>query len=606
MARRPTRAQRQRIAALIEKHAPLITDAFLRAVDDITASASVDNIIRSLEAGNIQGAVQALGIESAAYNQVTSAVESAYGDGGSAQTPRISAASGPNGGAIVRFDARNPVAETWLKNHSSTLITRIVEDQMQSIRQVLAAAMEAGDNPRTVALDIVGRINRATGRREGGIVGLTTQQAQYVRNARQELETGGSVALRNYLSRERRDKRFDRTVLKALRDGTPIPADVIQRATRNYSNQLLRLRGETIGRTEAMASLHAAQSEAYRQAIAKGQIREEQVRRVWNSAMDGRVRDSHAALHGETVGLHEPFTAPSGAQLMHPGDPNAPAEEIINCRCTLEIRIDYLSNLAPASGGRQVPGPAAPVPPAAGTSDPARKSKVRAVRPTGLPTTYKNIEIDGFAVYTKRGDLLPSSERQAFAAVFDSLPPGARAHASKRMFVLQEGTLERGVSPNAAGVYYSGKGAKGAVYVPTIAEGRVGASFGSRAAATDMTAAWQKTLTHEIGHSIDDFSGNANRISGWRTLPDGSREAIRSYWSQTNKAFTKAYENFAASRQSHPARQRFNYYLKTPHETFAEAFATLYAPNHPFRDVAEEFFGKEILDLVRKRVESIK
>ncbi|MGI9626653.1 MAG: phage portal protein, partial [Longimicrobiales bacterium] len=52
----------------------------------------------------------------------------------------------------------------------------------------------------------------------------------------------------------------------------------------------------------------------------------------WIDSGDSRVRDSHRHADGQIVGVDEPFTVGS-AQLMFPGDPNGPPEEVINCRC---------------------------------------------------------------------------------------------------------------------------------------------------------------------------------------------------------------------------------------------------------------------------------
>jgi uncharacterized protein with gpF-like domain len=54
----------------------------------------------------------------------------------------------------------------------------------------------------------------------------------------------------------------------------------------------------------------------------------------WAAAEDTRTRFSHALADGQLVELNEPFIV-GGSRLMVPGDPNAPAKEIINCRCAV-------------------------------------------------------------------------------------------------------------------------------------------------------------------------------------------------------------------------------------------------------------------------------
>lgn len=67
-------------------------------------------------------------------------------------------------------------------------------------------------------------------------------------------------------------------------------------------------------------------------------------RKEWIARRDEKTRDTHAALSGSIVRANEYFVTPSGARLMYPGDPRAPAGETINCRC-------YIRKAAPKEDG---------------------------------------------------------------------------------------------------------------------------------------------------------------------------------------------------------------------------------------------------------------
>lgn len=62
----------------------------------------------------------------------------------------------------------------------------------------------------------------------------------------------------------------------------------------------------------------------------------EELIKVWLAADHGhspRSRPTHRAAHGQVVGLHERFRV-GEALLERPGDPEGPADEIIQCRCS--------------------------------------------------------------------------------------------------------------------------------------------------------------------------------------------------------------------------------------------------------------------------------
>jgi len=222
------------------------------------------------------------------------------------------------------------------------LITEIIADQREAVRAVITDGMEQGENPRQTALGIVGRLNRATGRREGGILGLTARQAGYVRSAKAELRDPARLA--RYLDRKLRDKRFDRTIAKAMREGRGLSDADAQRIADRYSDKLLKYRGDMIAQTETLSALHHAQYEAMQQLIDTGAVRADQVTKTWSTAGDARVRDSHMAMDGQKHRFDAPFVTPSGALMRFPQDValGAGPDEVIGCRCYMAIRVKYL------------------------------------------------------------------------------------------------------------------------------------------------------------------------------------------------------------------------------------------------------------------------
>lgn len=339
-------SERERIEQLLVTFQPKIRLAFLDAIAEIVSQIVLRRLVERLERGDLFGAIEALEIEGAAYGSLVGAVTEAYNAGGIAIVGGMPTVRGPDGAkAVLRFDVRDPGAEKWIRQHSSQLITEVVADQRLAAQIAMQSGLQQGRGPAQVALDIAGRINRATGRREGGIIGLTSVQVDYVSTARQELLSGDPELMRHYLSRGRRDKRFDKAVIAAIKDGKPLDATAVNRIAGRYSDRLVQLRAETISRTEGMEAIEASHYQSYRQTIDRlGLDPLTDVEKEWRATSGGRTRDTHAILHGATVaGLDTPFRSVSGAQLRYPGDRSlgAPASEIVNCRCYPIYRLRF-------------------------------------------------------------------------------------------------------------------------------------------------------------------------------------------------------------------------------------------------------------------------
>lgn len=65
------------------------------------------------------------------------------------------------------------------------------------------------------------------------------------------------------------------------------------------------------------------------------------LKKQWLATLDGRTRHEHRQLDGQIVGTDESFEV-DGYEIEFPGDPNAAAEMVYNCRCTMRSVLDAL------------------------------------------------------------------------------------------------------------------------------------------------------------------------------------------------------------------------------------------------------------------------
>lgn len=92
---------------------------------------------------------------------------------------------------------------------------------------------------------------------------------------------------------------------------------------RSTYDAFTKSRSQTIARTEVHAATQTGTIEGYKQAGLDTKI--------WVAVADEATRESHFQADGEEVPIDQMFS--NG--LRYPGDPSGPAEEVINCRCSI-------------------------------------------------------------------------------------------------------------------------------------------------------------------------------------------------------------------------------------------------------------------------------
>lgn len=222
----------------------------------------------------------------------------------------------------VGFNPTDERAALLMQRNRLQFIREFNRKQRDVTRQALVDALRSGLGPVGAA-----RIFRET-------MGLTTRMWRTVNRYRDLLTSLDPAAV----LRDLRDRRFDPTIRRAIERGDPLSAEQIARMVERYRKRMEQWRAEMIARTETTRILALAREEALRQAHRDANIPDSWVRRRWVTNLDGRERRSHHEMNGQVVeGMDSYFTSPRGPKLKYPGDPTAPADEIINCRCYVEV-----------------------------------------------------------------------------------------------------------------------------------------------------------------------------------------------------------------------------------------------------------------------------
>lgn len=333
---------------LLERYEPRLAAAFRECIDDIRSGIVLKTVVTALERGDIAGAVRAIQIEPQAFAALEVALQEAFNAGGINMTQSLPQLVAPDGTRVLfQFGVRNLMAETMLRTQSSTLVTNIVEDQREALRIAFEAGLARGQNPTRTALDVVGRVSRVTGRREGSVIGLTSRQVEFIESARESLATGNAEGMRRYLDMKTRDRRYDRTVAKAIREGKPVQGAMVSSIIGRLSDRNLKLRGDTIALEETRTALFSVRDVAIRQQIETGKITAQEVTKKWKHSGSENPRLQHIALSIQSkeqgIPLDQPFIAADGTALMYPHDPRAPARHRLGCKCRIEYDIDFIA-----------------------------------------------------------------------------------------------------------------------------------------------------------------------------------------------------------------------------------------------------------------------
>jgi SPP1 gp7 family putative phage head morphogenesis protein len=181
------------------------------------------------------------------------------------------------------FTLTNPFAVQAADTGTARMVREVTQKTRRAIQETIARAIREGIPPKVAAKTIA------------PLVGLTNRQAQAVLNARARLMVKG------------------------------LSGDRLIAQTTRYAQRLLRLRAETIARTEIIRASNDGQLALWRRARANGFL-DSTARKRWITAQDERLCELCRPLQGVEVPLDQAFPGGVQAPPRHP-----------RCRCAVVL-----------------------------------------------------------------------------------------------------------------------------------------------------------------------------------------------------------------------------------------------------------------------------
>jgi hypothetical protein len=310
--------------AIADRFEPRIRRALYAAFHAMRKRVPVGLIQRKFEGGGIEGVMSLLNkIEDDLKSTVRDELRNAITESG-----RVTIGLMPTAAVLnpdFMFDVMNPATADFVRQYEFNLIRLISENTREAVRMGLTRDVISGRNPLDTA-----RTFRSS-------LGLTPKQSTAVTNYRKALEELDRRALTMML----RDKRFDRTVLRAIDDNRRLSTAQINKMVGRYQERFVKYRSQVIARTEALRAASIGQQVAIKQILSDGAVDGDKVRRFWVPARDNRTRNAHRVIpemNPEGVPLDGVYKTPLGP-LAFPRDPSGVAENTIQCRCAERFKL---------------------------------------------------------------------------------------------------------------------------------------------------------------------------------------------------------------------------------------------------------------------------
>lgn len=341
--------QKKQYEAEVKRLSGPAKDAWLHSLKVFASAILIEDLVAAIDASDFERIYEIVTPADADMSEYWTSVLPALTAGGVSFATEFRAAAVAQDVKIppLAFDSFSDTATQWMRERRALTLESVVRNNRAAVAELLKVnparnSIAPFTRSKEAALQIVGRVNRVTGLRDGGILGLTEGQTKATVTALDELLSGDPAKMKLYLQRTLRDKRFDRVVLQAIKDEIPVPKNVADRLVHGYRVSMLNDHAAKVARAEVVANINEGRAEMQYRVVDDGLIQPEGIENEWNGYLDDRIRHSHATLYGQRQPIGKPFITEDGIPLRYPGD--GPPKESFNCRCWLVEKIDFLKD----------------------------------------------------------------------------------------------------------------------------------------------------------------------------------------------------------------------------------------------------------------------
>lgn len=276
------------IHRIADKLEPKMRQKFLRVIKGIQNDVDINALTSALTSNNPRRVVEVfriLDLENR-FARLGDELQTAFNE---AMRATVSIST-PIIANTLTFDVINEDSVAFLRRTRFKLVAEITRTTEEGIRQIVIDAYEQGGHPYEQA------------RKIRNLVGLTRRQA---------------IAVDNY------EKMLTAEGMKRSQVNKLVTA---------YRNRQLTARARNIARTETIRAANAGQQQVWQQAVKRGLLDPQTVRRIWIVTPDDRLCPICAPIPGmnpEGVKLNDSFDTPQGPVKEPPVHPQ--------CRCAVAI-----------------------------------------------------------------------------------------------------------------------------------------------------------------------------------------------------------------------------------------------------------------------------